>query len=347
MSAMSSPSRRDDVDRRCHVSARLGVEVEVRDGELSVRGDRQSERHSTELRSIVRASRRSCPGRATSSTRAASRRSRPRPASRRRRRRRPLPGVDVGLDERADPLVAERAQRRLLAPLGQPLVDRLAGPLQGAVDRRRRSCRASPRPRAAEKPSTSRRISTARCVAGRCCSAATKASSTPRAARSGRPAPATVLERRASRPGTARARPPRRAARRRRRAGRRRAVVDRQHALRAPRDRVQARVGRDPVEPGAQRAAALEPRQAAPRAQQRLLQRVLGVVERAEHPVAVRVQLAAMRLDERPKASSSPAARGVEQLVVVQLACRCDGHLYEVRPLSPAKLIADGTAAGR
>ena len=37
---------------------------------------------------------------------------------------------------------------------------------------------------------------------------------------------------------------------------------------------------------------------AAPRAQQRLLQRVLGVVGRAEHPVAVRVQLAPVGRDE-------------------------------------------------
>ena len=37
-----------------------------------------------------------------------------------------------------------------------------------------------------------------------------------------------------------------------------------------------------------------------PRAQQRLLDRVLGVVDGAEHPVAVGVQLAAVGLDERP-----------------------------------------------
>ena len=45
-------------------------------------------------------------------------------------------------------------------------------------------------------------------------------------------------------------------------------------------------------------AAVAQPRRAAPRAQQRLLQRVVGVVDRAEHPVAVRVQLGPVRLDE-------------------------------------------------
>ena len=45
------------------------------------------------------------------------------------------PRVHVGLDQLASPIVAERAERRLLAPLGQPLVDGLAGALQGAVDR--------------------------------------------------------------------------------------------------------------------------------------------------------------------------------------------------------------------
>ena len=48
----------------------------------------------------------------------------------------------------------------------------------------------------------------------------------------------------------------------------------------------------------AQRAAALEPVQRAPGAKQGVLKRVLGVVKRAEHPVAVGLQLAAERLHE-------------------------------------------------
>ena len=54
---------------------------------------------------------------------------------------------------------------------------------------------------------------------------------------------------------------------------------------------VQADPGRDPVEPGPDRRALLEVRVPAPGPQVRLLHRVLGVVQRAEHPVAVRDQL--------------------------------------------------------
>ena len=75
-------------------------------------------------------------------------------------------------------------------------------------------------------------------------------------------------------------------------------VVDRQHPLGAPGDRVEADVGRDPVQPRAQRAAPAESRQPAPRAQERVLERVVGVVQRAEHAVAVRVELGTLLLDE-------------------------------------------------
>ena len=46
-----------------------------------------------------------------------------------------LPGAHVAVDERAHALVAERRQRRLLALLGHPLVDRLVRALERAVDR--------------------------------------------------------------------------------------------------------------------------------------------------------------------------------------------------------------------
>ena len=91
-----------------------------------------------------------------------------------------------------------------------------------------------------------------------------------------------------------------------------RAEVDREHARLAPLDRAQAAVGGDRVQPGAQRAAALEPPQPAPGAQPRLLLRVLGVVHRAEHAVAVRVQLASQRLDEPRERALVAGARGVE-----------------------------------
>jgi hypothetical protein len=67
------------------------------------------------------------------------------------------------------------------------------------------------------------------------------------------------------------------------------------HRARPPRrrpQRVQAAIRRDPVQPRPQRRArrvAVEP---APRRQQRLLQQVLGVLHRADDPVAVKLQLA-------------------------------------------------------
>ena len=62
-------------------------------------------------------------------------------------------------------------------------------------------------------------------------------------------------------------------------------------------DRVHADVGRDAVEPSAERLSR-EPLAAAPCPEERLLDRVLRLVERAEHPVAVDVQLAPMALGE-------------------------------------------------
>ena len=64
-------------------------------------------------------------------------------------------------------------------------------------------------------------------------------------------------------------------------------------------ERVEARVRGDPVQPGAERGAALERLAPAPGAQERLLHQVLGLFERAEHPVAVDPQLVAMRLGGR------------------------------------------------
>ena len=76
-------------------------------------------------------------------------------------------------------------------------------------------------------------------------------------------------------------------------------VVDRQHPLGSSLDRAQARVGRDPVQPGAKRTSQFESRQSAPGAQQRLLQRIFCFGVGAEHAVAVGVKLVAVRLDEQ------------------------------------------------
>jgi len=77
-----------------------------------------------------------------------------------------------------------------------------------------------------------------------------------------------------------------------------RTVVDRQHPLGTARNRVNADVGRDPVQPGAHRASTAEARIRPPGPKQRLLERVVGVIRRAEHPVAVRVQVGAASLHE-------------------------------------------------
>ena len=64
-------------------------------------------------------------------------------------------------------------------------------------------------------------------------------------------------------------------------------------------ERVQAPSRRDAVEPRAGRGPSLELRQTAPRSEQDLLQRVLGVGRGAQDPVAVQAQLAHVRRDER------------------------------------------------
>ena len=61
----------------------------------------------------------------------------------------------------------------------------------------------------------------------------------------------------------------------------------------------QADVGGDLVEPGADRAAALEAGRRLPRTQERLLHQVLGLVDRPAHPVAVRHQLALVAPGQR------------------------------------------------
>jgi hypothetical protein len=62
--------------------------------------------------------------------------------------------------------------------------------------------------------------------------------------------------------------------------------------------RVQAAVGRDLVQPGAERGAALEADQAAPGREQGLLQHVLSVLHRAENLVAVQQELAPVGVGE-------------------------------------------------
>ena len=89
--------------------------------------------------------------------------------------------------------------------------------------------------------------------------------------------------------------------------------VDRQHPLRPPADDVEADVGRDPIQPRAERAPAVEAGQAPPRPEHGVLENVFGVVERAEHPVAVGMELRSVRGDEAPKRLLIAAASRSQQ----------------------------------
>jgi hypothetical protein len=62
--------------------------------------------------------------------------------------------------------------------------------------------------------------------------------------------------------------------------------------------RVETLVGGNPIQPGAKRRAFLEATEALPYGQQRVLERVLGVLEGSEHPVAVHLQLPPIRVGE-------------------------------------------------
>src|SRR5262249_39926615 len=62
---------------------------------------------------------------------------------------------------------------------------------------------------------------------------------------------------------------------------------------------IEAGVGRDGVEPRAQRGSTLEDLTPAPGAEERLLHDVLGIAERAEHPIRVQVQLAPVACGDR------------------------------------------------
>jgi hypothetical protein len=88
-------------------------------------------------------------------------------------------------------------------------------------------------------------------------------------------------------------------------------------------DHAQAHVGGDAVQPCGDRRARLEPSDPAPGPQQRLLQRVVGIVQRPKEAVAVGVQRRPVRrcqLDERPLVTLTG---GAEEIAVI------DGHAYD------------------
>ena len=63
-------------------------------------------------------------------------------------------------------------------------------------------------------------------------------------------------------------------------------------------ERVQAAIGRDPIQPGAKRGSLLEAAQAPPCREQRLLHDVLGILQGPKKSVAVQMKLSSVRLDQ-------------------------------------------------
>ena len=143
---------------------------------------------------------------------------------------------------------------------------------------------------------TSQRIRTARWRGGRCCSAATNARrivSRAAATSAGSPSDGT-----ASSSGIGSIHVTSGSVAAERAVGIARGPeVHRPGAALAPVEHVEADVRRDAVEPRAQRCASLEAIDAAPGADHRVLNRVLGLERRAEHPVAMGGQLGPVLLE--------------------------------------------------
>src|SRR5262249_24974425 len=77
----------------------------------------------------------------------------------------------------------------------------------------------------------------------------------------------------------------------------------------------------------------------APSTKQRLLERVLGVVQRAEHPVAVRLELGLVLLDDAREGGLVAGASRVERLPPIG-GGRSSSHPYQGRRAPAPKLIA-------
>ncbi len=74
--------------------------------------------------------------------------------------------------------------------------------------------------------------------------------------------------------------------------------VVRQDALIPPFELRQAHIGRDGEEPRSGRTRIAQAGSTAPSTHQRVLQRIIGVVHRAEHPIAVRMQFGPVTFDD-------------------------------------------------
>ena len=100
----------------------------------------------------------------------------------------------------------------------------------------------------------------------------------------------------------------------------------RRNATWAPRQSVQAGIGGDPVQPRAERRPALEARALSPRTEERLLGEVLRLLERAEHPVAVDLELWSVALDEPGEGRLVPGLRGGDRRLHLISALHSRNH---------------------
>ena len=89
----------------------------------------------------------------------------------------------------------------------------------------------------------------------------------------------------------------------------------------------EARVRGDPVEPRAEGGLPPVGRARRPRTHERLLERVLRVLERAEHPVGVNLQLAAVALDQLRERSLVAGSRRADHLLLDRVRRR--GRSFE------------------
>ena len=171
----------------------------------------------------------------------------------------------------------------------------------------------------AGQPITSRRISAARGRGARCCTATTYASSMVSRAS------ALVSGSSARSAGSSSRRLSGRAAT----TSPRRRSPDRGAAGRAGRGRRWSRSGR----PGAHRRASFVRRSGAPGLEERVLHRVLGILERPEHPVAVDVQFPLGAARPAPRTSPRPCLPGWSHLPP---RCACRSH----RPSSLRRVLS-------
>jgi hypothetical protein len=107
------------------------------------------------------------------------------------------------------------------------------------------------------------------------------------------------------------------AARRRRRLGHRRHLLGGSSPVAA--EEIEAAVGGDSIEPRPQRGPALERVEAAPSREQGLLEHVFGVLQRAEDPVAVQLELSPEGVGQLPEGQLVAGAGTAQQPLGHQL----------------------------